>query len=117
MNFIKDLQSAAQALQKSGEIHCGEYIPLNQIKDHLRDKEYWAVYGEGLIGAAYYNGDFFHIGMIEKGLGAKVIKQLTANRRTWAAIENNDTRTLKLVKHIGFEFVNCDNKYTYMVKQ
>lgn len=118
MIFVRNINGAALALYKSSQTYNGKYFPFKQIKNHLKDKEYWAIYEKGvLVGGAYFNGDDFHIGMIRKGLGAKAIRQLTAGRKVRAVVENTDERTQKLGTRLGFEFVSRDNKYTYMVKQ
>ena len=117
MIFTKDIDSAALALKVSSKMYFDIDFTIEQIKSHLSDKEYYAVFDNKLIGAAYYNGIDFHIGMIDKGFGASVIKKLTKNRLTRAVINNKDTRTIKLGTVLGFTRIGNDEKYTYMVKK
>ncbi|MBT8448777.1 MAG: hypothetical protein KJO69_03755, partial [Gammaproteobacteria bacterium] len=105
------------AIQQSSDIHFNTKFSIGQIKKHLIDKEYYAIYDKGIVGAAYFNGNDFHIGMIKKGSGHKAIKQICNNRHIRAVINNSNKKTIKLAKYLGFEFQRQDNKYTYMVKK
>ena len=117
MIFSRNLHEAAIAIRESGKRYFNEEFSIGQIKKHLRDKEYYAFYEKGLIGAAYFNGNDFHIGMIDKGYGIKAIKKLIKNRKVRAVINSQDARTIKLASYLGFKHINKDTKYTYMVKQ
>jgi hypothetical protein len=116
MIFSKNLHEAAIALQLSSKHHFNQNFPLGGIKKHLMDKEYYAIHKNGLIGAAYYNGNDFHIGMIEKGYGGEAIRKLI-RKGARGVISNKDKRTIKLAQRFGFVLDKIDNNYTYMVKK
>ena len=117
MIFSRNLHEAAVAIKVSSKKHFNQDFSIGQIKKHLQDKEYYALHEKGLIGVAYFNGNDFHIGMIDKGYGIKAIKKLIKNRKVRAVINSQDARTIKLASYLGFKHINNDTKYTYMVKR
>lgn len=113
----KNLNDSIKALKISLKLHDNKDLSEDEIRDHIKDKEYYAIYnGDELVGAMYFNGNDFHIGMIKKGRGLFDLKKILSNRHARAVIENTNTRTIKLAKLLGFKGQYQNNKYTYMVK-